>query len=90
LVAAALEPVELVEPVAHVLTVRTCASFSTRRSGAANGSNSTPLVGSQAAMSGERCARRLAYKPTDTDNNIVASWHSYNFDACLTQSCWTS
>ena len=32
----------------------------------------------------------LAYKPADPDNNIVASWHSYNFNACSNQSCWTS
>jgi len=32
----------------------------------------------------------LANKPTDPDNNLVASWHSYNFNACNTQSCWTS
>ena len=32
----------------------------------------------------------LAYKPTDPDNNLVASWHSYNFNTCSTQSCWTS
>jgi hypothetical protein len=32
----------------------------------------------------------LANEPTDPDNNLVASWHSYNFNACSTQSCWTS
>jgi endoglucanase len=32
----------------------------------------------------------LANKPTDPDNNLVASWHSYNFNTCSTQSCWTS
>jgi endoglucanase len=32
----------------------------------------------------------LAHKPADPDNNLVASWHSYNFNACSTQSCWTS
>ena len=32
----------------------------------------------------------LQYKPTDPDNNLVASWHSYNFNTCNTQSCWTS
>ncbi|MEU7976999.1 cellulase family glycosylhydrolase [Micromonospora sp. NPDC049081] len=30
----------------------------------------------------------LAYKPTDPRNNIVASWHSYNFNACVTETCW--
>ena len=32
----------------------------------------------------------LANKPTDPDNNLAASWHSYNFNACSSQSCWTS
>jgi endoglucanase len=31
-----------------------------------------------------------AFEPADPDHNIVASWHSYNFNACVTQSCWTS
>ncbi|MEV4727428.1 glycoside hydrolase family 5 protein, partial [Micromonospora humida] len=30
----------------------------------------------------------LTYKPTDPRNNIVASWHSYNFNACVTETCW--
>jgi len=32
----------------------------------------------------------LTHKPTDPDNNLVASWHSYNFNTCNSQSCWTS
>ncbi|EWM10098.1 ricin-type beta-trefoil lectin domain protein [Kutzneria sp. 744] len=32
----------------------------------------------------------LAYEPTDPDHNLVASWHSYNFNACANQSCWNS
>ena len=32
----------------------------------------------------------LQFEPTDPDHNLVASWHSYNFNACNTQSCWTS
>jgi hypothetical protein len=32
----------------------------------------------------------LAYEPTDPDGNIVASWHSYNFNACVSSSCWDS
>jgi endoglucanase len=32
----------------------------------------------------------LTYEPTDPDGNLVASWHSYNFNTCSTQSCWTS
>jgi len=32
----------------------------------------------------------LTYKPSDPDNNLVASWHSYNFNSCSSSSCWTS
>jgi endoglucanase len=32
----------------------------------------------------------LQYEPTDPDNNLVASWHSYNFNTCGNQACWTS
>jgi endoglucanase len=32
----------------------------------------------------------LSYEPADPDHNLAASWHSYNFNTCSTQSCWTS
>jgi hypothetical protein len=32
----------------------------------------------------------LKNKPTDPDHNLVASWHSYNFNGCKTVSCWSS
>ena len=32
----------------------------------------------------------LAYEPADPDHNLVASWHSYNFNTCAAQSCWAS
>jgi len=32
----------------------------------------------------------LKYLPTDPDHDIAVSWHSYNFNACNNQSCWTS
>jgi endoglucanase len=32
----------------------------------------------------------LQYEPTDPDHNLAASWHSYNFNTCSSQSCWTS
>jgi endoglucanase len=32
----------------------------------------------------------LQYEPADPDHNLVASWHSYNFNTCSTQSCWTT
>jgi hypothetical protein len=32
----------------------------------------------------------LQYEPFDPRHNLVASWHSYNFNTCDTQACWTS
>jgi len=32
----------------------------------------------------------LSFKPTDPTNNLIASWHTYNFNACVTTSCWDS
>jgi hypothetical protein len=32
----------------------------------------------------------LTYEPTDPDHNLVASWHSYNFNRCSGQFCWNS
>ena len=32
----------------------------------------------------------LSHEPADPDHNLAASWHSYNFNACSTRSCWTS
>jgi hypothetical protein len=32
----------------------------------------------------------LTYEPADPDHNLVASWHSYSFNTCATQACWTS
>jgi hypothetical protein len=32
----------------------------------------------------------LAYMPKDPLNNIAASWHSYSFNRCVTESCWNS
>nr|BFF25137.1 hypothetical protein GCM10025732_31020 [Glycomyces mayteni] len=30
----------------------------------------------------------LAYMPNDPLGNIAASWHSYSFNRCVTESCW--
>lgn len=30
----------------------------------------------------------LTYKPYDPTGNLVASWHSYNFNACAHADCW--
>jgi endoglucanase len=32
----------------------------------------------------------LSHMPNDPDHNLAASWHSYNFNACNTASCWNS
>src|ERR1035437_6673441 len=32
----------------------------------------------------------LNYKPTDSTGNMVASWHSYNFNSCTSSTCWDS
>ena len=32
----------------------------------------------------------LANKPTDPQNNLVASTHIYNFNTCANSSCWTA
>jgi endoglucanase len=34
--------------------------------------------------------RWLSYVPADPDHDLVASWHSYNFNVCDIRSCWTS
>jgi len=33
-------------------------------------------------------AEWLQYKPNDSTGNMAASWHSYNFNHCNSQSCW--
>jgi len=30
----------------------------------------------------------LKYEPVDPDHNLAASWHSYNFNTCVTVACW--
>ena len=32
----------------------------------------------------------LQHEPADPDHNLVASWHSYNFNTCSNKTCWTS
>lgn len=32
----------------------------------------------------------LAHEPADPDHNLVASWHSYNFNDCASVTCWDS
>ncbi len=35
-------------------------------------------------------SRWLEFKPADPTGNLMASWHSYNFNGCVTTSCWDS
>jgi len=30
----------------------------------------------------------LNYKPYDPTGNLIASWHSYNFNYCVNEACW--
>ena len=32
----------------------------------------------------------LANEPTDPDHNLVASFHDYNFNTCVSSSCWST
>jgi hypothetical protein len=32
----------------------------------------------------------LTYKPDDPAGNLMAAWHTYNFNACSNTSCWDS
>jgi hypothetical protein len=32
----------------------------------------------------------LAHEPADPEHGLAASWHSYNFNACSSLTCWTS
>jgi len=32
----------------------------------------------------------LTYKPADPTGNLMAAWHTYNFNACSNTSCWDS
>jgi endoglucanase len=54
----------------------------------ATGANNVIMLGGLAYSND--LTQWLTYKPTDPDGNLAAAWHSYNFNACDTQSCWTS
>ncbi len=32
----------------------------------------------------------LTYKPSDPTGNLVAAFHTYNFNTCAGESCWNS
>ena len=52
------------------------------------GANNVLMLGGE-EYSNDLTQLAAAYEPTDPDHNLVASWHSYNFNTCSTQSCWT-
>jgi endoglucanase len=54
----------------------------------ATGANNVIMLGGLAYSND--LTQWLTYKPTDPDGNLAAAWHSYNFNVCSTQSCWTS
>jgi hypothetical protein len=52
----------------------------------ATGAENVLMVGGL-GLAGE-LSHWLAYKPTDPENNLVASWHQYNFATCTSEQCW--
>jgi len=54
----------------------------------ATGANNVIMLGGLAYSND--LTQWLTYEPTDPDHNLAASWHSYNFNACITRSCWIS
>jgi endoglucanase len=52
----------------------------------ATGANNVIMLGGLAYSN--NLTRWLAYEPADPDHNLVASWHSYNFNSCISRSCW--
>ena len=54
----------------------------------ATGANNVIMLGGLAYSND--LTQWLTYKPTDPDGSLAAAWHSYNFNVCSTQSCWTS
>ena len=54
----------------------------------ATGANNVIMLGGLAYSN--NLGQWLTYRPTDPDHNLVASWHSYNFNSCSTRSCWNS
>jgi len=73
-----------------------CNGFSFRAAGMQDLVNAVRSVGaSNVVMLGglawsNSLTRWLDYRPTDSYNNTVASWHVYNFNYCNNQNCWDS
>ena len=74
----------------------TCAGFTYQVAGmqdlldAVRATGATNVVMSAGIRWTNDLTQWLAYKPTDPTGNLMASWHSYNFNACVTVSCWDS
>lgn len=54
----------------------------------ATGANNVIMLGGLAFSND--LSQWIGYEPYDPDDNLAASWHSYNFNSCSTQACWTS
>ena len=74
----------------------TCAGISYQVAGMQSMVNAVRSTGANNVimLGGEEYANDLTqwltYEPSDPDHNLTASWHSYNFNTCSSQSCWTS
>ncbi len=74
----------------------TCAGISYQVAGMQSMVNAVRSTGANNVimLGGEEYANDLTqwltYEPNDPDHNLTASWHSYNFNTCSSQSCWTS
>ena len=74
----------------------TCAGFTYQVAGmqdlldAVRATGATNVVMSAGLRWTNDLTQWLAYKPTDPTGNLMASWHSYNFNACITVACWDS
>jgi endoglucanase len=54
----------------------------------ATGAKNVIMLGGLAFSNDE--TQWLQFRPTDPTGNLAASWHSYNFNVCITPACWTS
>ena len=86
-------------PVAEWTCLRdggTCAGFTYEVAGmqdlvdAVRATGATNVILSAGIRWTNDLSRWLAYKPNDPTGNLMASWHTYNFNACITVSCWDS
>jgi hypothetical protein len=57
---------------------------------AVRGTGATNVVMAGGLAYANDLSQWLSYEPHDPTGNIAASWHSYNFNACSSSSCWNS